>query len=140
MAEPMKIRAVLQADVADVKVLMSHPMETGQRKDANGNLVPVHFIQQVSATLNGKVVLDAPYGTIRLDKNRQAIIDVYDQVLYTGADGKLAIKTVAKVSHVDQTFGGTFSAKTPAPGRTFPACVKRSLPWQGKIQTINFGK
>ena len=61
MAEPMKIRATLQGDVADVKVLMSHPMETGQRKDANGNLVPVHFIERVTATLNGKVVLDAQW-------------------------------------------------------------------------------
>jgi sulfur-oxidizing protein SoxZ len=61
MAEPMKIRATLQGDVADVKVLMSHPMETGQRKDASGALVPVHFIQQVTATMNGKVVLDAQW-------------------------------------------------------------------------------
>jgi len=61
MAEPMKIRATLQGNVADVKVLMSHPMETGQRKDANGNLVPVHFIQQVTATLNGRTVLDAQW-------------------------------------------------------------------------------
>jgi sulfur-oxidizing protein SoxZ len=61
MAEPMKIRATLQGDVADVKVLMNHPMETGQRKDAGGALVPTHFIQQVTATMNGKVVLDAQW-------------------------------------------------------------------------------
>jgi|ERR1043166_1797314 sulfur-oxidizing protein SoxZ len=61
MAEPMKIRATLQGDVVDVKVLMSHPMETGQRKDAKGELVPVHFIRQVTATLNGKTVLDAQW-------------------------------------------------------------------------------
>jgi sulfur-oxidizing protein SoxZ len=36
MADPMKIRATLQGDVADVRVLMSHPMETGQRKDSSG--------------------------------------------------------------------------------------------------------
>jgi sulfur-oxidizing protein SoxZ len=59
MAEPMKIRATLQGDVADVKVLMSHPMETGQRKNEKGELVPVHFIQSVIATHNGKTVLDA---------------------------------------------------------------------------------
>ncbi|MGA8052632.1 MAG: thiosulfate oxidation carrier complex protein SoxZ, partial [Burkholderiales bacterium] len=40
MADPMKIRASLQGDVAEVRVLMSHPMETGQRKDADGKLVP----------------------------------------------------------------------------------------------------
>lgn len=59
MADPMKIRATLQGDVADVRVLMAHPMETGQRKDASGNVVPVHFIQTITAQLNGKTVFAA---------------------------------------------------------------------------------
>jgi sulfur-oxidizing protein SoxZ len=59
MAEPMKIRATLQGDVADVRVLMAHPMETGQRKDAAGKLVPLHFIQTITAQLNGKTVFAA---------------------------------------------------------------------------------
>ena len=63
MAEPMKIRATMAGDVADVKVLMNHPMETGQRKDAKtGKLVPAHFIQEVVATLNGKPVMTANMG------------------------------------------------------------------------------
>ena len=61
MAEPMKIRAKMEGDAADVKVLMSHPMETGQRKNEKGDLVPVHFIQSVIATHNGKTVLDAQW-------------------------------------------------------------------------------
>jgi sulfur-oxidizing protein SoxZ len=61
MAEPMKIRAKMEGNVADVKVLMSHPMETGQRKNERGELVPVHFIQSVIATHNGKTVLDAQW-------------------------------------------------------------------------------
>ena len=59
MADPMKIRATLQGDVADVRVLMAHPMETGQRKDAAGKLVPLHFIQSITAQLNGKTVFSA---------------------------------------------------------------------------------
>ena len=59
MAEPMKIRATLQGDVADVRVLMAHPMETGQRKDAAGKIVPLHFIQTITAQLNGKTVFNA---------------------------------------------------------------------------------
>ena len=59
MADPMKIRATLQGDIADVRVLMAHPMETGQRKDAAGNLVPLHFIQMITAQLNGKTVFEA---------------------------------------------------------------------------------
>ena len=60
MAEPMKIRAKMDGDVADIKVLMNHLMETGLRKDAKtGQLVPAHYITDVTATVNGATVLDA---------------------------------------------------------------------------------
>ena len=63
MAEPMKMRATVSGDVADIKVLMNHPMESGQRKDAKtGQLIPAHFIDEVHATLNVKPVLDAKWG------------------------------------------------------------------------------
>jgi sulfur-oxidizing protein SoxZ len=61
MSEPMKIRAILQGDTADLRILMLHPMETGQRKDAKGEIVPVHFIQSVLITHNGRTVLDAQW-------------------------------------------------------------------------------
>jgi len=61
VAEPMKIRATLQGDAADVRILVAHPMETGQRNDAAGNLVPVHFIETLSVAHNGKVVMDAQW-------------------------------------------------------------------------------
>ena len=61
MSEPMKIRATLQGDVADVRILMLHPMETGTRKDSRGDIVPQHFIQNVAVTHNGKTVLDAQW-------------------------------------------------------------------------------
>jgi sulfur-oxidizing protein SoxZ len=59
MPEPMKIRTKVEGEFVDVRVLMAHPMETGQRKDANGNVIPLHFIQSISATLNGKPVFQA---------------------------------------------------------------------------------
>jgi sulfur-oxidizing protein SoxZ len=62
MADPMKIRAQFVNGVTEVKVLMSHPMETGQRKDAAGKTVPAHYITEVSATYNGKPVLSAMWG------------------------------------------------------------------------------
>ena len=83
----------------------------------------------------GKVSLPAPYGKITLDQNRQAVITSYYQQLYLNND-KLAIKTIAAIPNVNQTFGGTFSSSTPAPGRNFPTCTKRSLPWQGKEETV----
>ena len=63
MADPMRIRAVAKDGAVNVKILMSHEMETGQRKDGAGKPVPAHFIQQVSATWQGKVVLSANWGT-----------------------------------------------------------------------------
>jgi len=69
MADPMKIRAVLEGDVCNVKVLMNHPMETGQRQDVTtGKTVPAHFIQNVTAALNGRLVLDAQW-TQAISKN-----------------------------------------------------------------------
>lgn len=62
MADPMRIRAQAAGDKATVRVLMSHEMESGQRKDAAGNTVPAWFIQEVSASLNGKVVMTADWG------------------------------------------------------------------------------
>ena len=62
MADPMRIRAQAAGDKVTVRVLMSHEMETGQRKDSSGNVIPAWFIQQVTATHNGKPVLTADWG------------------------------------------------------------------------------
>ncbi len=64
MADPMKIRARrLEAPTgAVIKVLMSHPMETGQRKDEDGHVVPAWFIQTVQVRWNDQTVLTADWG------------------------------------------------------------------------------
>ena len=62
MADPMRIRANVVGDSTEVKVLMSHEMETGQRKDASGKVIPAWFIQSVNATWNGKTVLSGQWG------------------------------------------------------------------------------
>ena len=62
MADPMRIRAQAAGDKTTVRVLMSHEMETGQRKDAAGKTIPAWFIQDVSASNNGKQVLTAQWG------------------------------------------------------------------------------
>ena len=62
MADPMKIRANVVGDSTEVKVLMNHEMETGQRKDAQGKTIPAWFIQNVKVTQNEKVVLNAQWG------------------------------------------------------------------------------
>jgi sulfur-oxidizing protein SoxZ len=63
MADPTRIRAQASGDKAIVRVLMAHEMESGQRKDAAGKLVPAWYIQEVTAFLNGKQVLAAEWGT-----------------------------------------------------------------------------
>jgi sulfur-oxidizing protein SoxZ len=62
MASPMRIRATDQDGVVDVKVLMRHVMETGQRKDAEGKVIPGHFITVLDAKVNDKVVFTAEFG------------------------------------------------------------------------------
>ena len=64
MASTIKIRTKLTGDVAEIKSLMLHPMETGSRKDPDsGNLVPVHHITQLIFTNNGKQVMVANFST-----------------------------------------------------------------------------
>jgi sulfur-oxidizing protein SoxZ len=62
MADPMRIRAQVSGDKAVVRVLMAHEMETGQRKDAAGKVIPAWHIQDVVAQHNGKTVMTAQWG------------------------------------------------------------------------------
>jgi branched-chain amino acid transport system substrate-binding protein len=78
-------------------------------------------------------------GVLRLDRNRQAIQDQYQVQIIRGKGGNPAVTIAGYVPNVDQSFGGTFAANKPAPSRTFPPCVKKKLPWQGKIQVVKSG-
>jgi sulfur-oxidizing protein SoxZ len=62
MADPMRIRASANGDLVEVKILMRHDMETGQRKDAAGKTVPAHYIKTLVAKVKDKVVFDANFG------------------------------------------------------------------------------
>ena len=62
MSDPMRIRAQAQGDKTTVRVLVSHEMESGQRRDAAGKTVPAWFIQNIVATHNGKTVMSAQWG------------------------------------------------------------------------------
>lgn len=63
MASKIRIKAKLKGDVAEVKTLMKHEMETGTRKDSKtGETVPAHFIKEVACSLNGKQVMTANWG------------------------------------------------------------------------------
>lgn len=65
MANTIKVKSNIKKGVATIKLLVSHPMETGFRKNKKGKLIPAHFIQELTCTHSGNTVLDAQLnGTI----------------------------------------------------------------------------
>ncbi len=62
----IKVREKTSNKVTNVRVLISHPMETGLRKykkgDKKGQKIPAHFIQEVICKFNGKMVMTAELG------------------------------------------------------------------------------
>jgi len=63
MANSIRIRAEAKGGETTVKALISHPMETGLRKDKKtGEKIPAHYIQEVSCAHNGANVMTAQWG------------------------------------------------------------------------------
>lgn len=60
----IKIRAKEKGGVVTVKALMTHPMETGRRKNKKtGETIPAHFIQEVTCKSQGKVILSTQWSS-----------------------------------------------------------------------------
>ena len=54
----IKIRAKAKGDVTTVKTLISHPMESGLRKNSKtGELIPAHHVTEVTAEHKGNTVM-----------------------------------------------------------------------------------
>jgi len=62
MTSTIRVRATLNDDITEVQVLIQHPMDTGLVKNANGEIIPAHFIQQLSFQHNGQTVFLADWG------------------------------------------------------------------------------
>jgi sulfur-oxidizing protein SoxZ len=58
----IKIRAKSDGSVAEVKVLISHPMELARKDKATGQEIAAHFIQDLVAEVNGKPAMTALWG------------------------------------------------------------------------------
>lgn len=59
----IKIRAKIENGTTTVKALISHPMETGLRKNKKtGQPIPAKFIKNVKCVSNKKVLLNAYWG------------------------------------------------------------------------------
>lgn len=62
MSDPMRVRAAENGGIVDVKILMKHDMESGQRKDASGKVIPAWFISALNVKAQGKDVFNAQFG------------------------------------------------------------------------------
>ena len=67
MANPVpRVRipgSVKKGDLVEVKTLIAHEMESGQRKDTAGAIIPRKIIKQFEAKYNGKTVFAADWGS-----------------------------------------------------------------------------
>ena len=50
-----------KGDIIEVKALVSHIMETGQRKDRDGKVIPRKILNKFTCTVNGKEVFSADF-------------------------------------------------------------------------------
>jgi sulfur-oxidizing protein SoxZ len=62
MASTIRVRATANRDTIEVQALIQHPMDSGFVKDAQGQIIPPHFIQQLTFEHNGKAVFLANWG------------------------------------------------------------------------------
>ena len=58
----IKAKAKLKGDSVHVKALMQHPMETGQRKDKQGKIIPAYHITEILVKQGDKVLMTVGYG------------------------------------------------------------------------------
>ncbi len=63
MADAIKIRAQAQGEVAEIRMLLQHPMETGLRKDERGHPIAAHFIHTFTVSANGRTLINGQLNT-----------------------------------------------------------------------------
>src|SRR5207245_9672258 len=62
MASTIRVRATSNGDITEVQALIQHPMDSGFVKDSKGEIIPAHFIQQLTFEYDGKPVFVADWG------------------------------------------------------------------------------
>ncbi|ALE52948.1 hypothetical protein SP60_06910 [Candidatus Thioglobus autotrophicus] len=80
MAKKIKARAKMKSGLIEVKYKITHPMETGRRKDKAGNIVAEEYINHITILKNGKEML-------RLSPNSTVSANPYLFVKLNGAKG-----------------------------------------------------
>src|SRR3981081_2437602 len=62
MASTIRVRATSSGETTEVQALIQHPMDSGFVKDAKGEIIPPHFIQELIFEYDGKSVFVADWG------------------------------------------------------------------------------
>jgi sulfur-oxidizing protein SoxZ len=62
MASSIRVRATANGDITEVQALIQHPMDSGFVKDPKGELIPPHFIQELTFEYDGNSVFVANWG------------------------------------------------------------------------------
>jgi sulfur-oxidizing protein SoxZ len=63
MASSIRVRATANGEVTEVQTLIQHPMDSGFVRDARNELVPAHFIRELTFEYDGRKVFVADWGT-----------------------------------------------------------------------------
>jgi sulfur-oxidizing protein SoxZ len=59
----IKIRSKRLDGKIQIRTLITHPMETGRNRDPNTNQpIPAHYIQELTVSLNGRVIVSGALG------------------------------------------------------------------------------
>ena len=71
---------------------------------------------------------DAPFGAVKLDRNRQMTGHTYLERATAGAGGKTVMEPVRTLDGVEQRFDGIFTPASAPPSAVAPACVRGTPP------------
>jgi sulfur-oxidizing protein SoxZ len=63
MASSIRVRATSSGEITEVQVLIQHPMDSGFVKDERGEIIPPHFIQELTFEHGGRKIFVADWGT-----------------------------------------------------------------------------
>ena len=55
--------SVKRGEAFEVRVLVQHPMETGFRRDLDGQSIPTHIVDKLACGLAGREIFSAELGT-----------------------------------------------------------------------------
>jgi|SRR6202140_5427209 sulfur-oxidizing protein SoxZ len=63
MASTIRVRAIASGENTEVQTLIQHPMDSGFVRDAKGEVIPAHFIEELTFEYGGRKVFVADWGT-----------------------------------------------------------------------------